>query len=144
ITVTALELRDFGPFKGRQRLELPKDGVTIVYGENGTGKTILLNAIRYALFGHVLGRGSTVQDLSGLANWESCAGRSPEFMVGLDLDSDGIKYRLTRRFGPDPRTNELGTAISLVKNGSPLGPDETLAELGRLLPETIARFFLFD
>lgn len=144
ITITALELRDFGPFKDRQRLEVARDGLTIVYGENGTGKTILLNAIRYALFGHVLGRGSTVQDLSGLANWEGCAGRPPEFMVVLELDSDGTRYRLTRRFGPDARTNELATAVSLVKNGSPLGPDEAAAELVRLIPETISRFFLFD
>src|SRR5262249_473750 len=35
-------------------------------------------------------------------------------------------------------------SISLVKNGSPLGPDETVAELVRLIPETISRFFLFD
>src|SRR2546425_12943454 len=54
ITVT-----DFGPFKGEQTIIFPGEpGLTIVYGENMRGKTSLLNAIRYAFFGKVIGRRS--------------------------------------------------------------------------------------
>ena len=54
-----LEVEGFGPFAERQTLNFPTTpGVTVVYGENMRGKTSLLNAIRYAFFGTVLGRGA--------------------------------------------------------------------------------------
>lgn len=45
-----LMINNFGPFKGVQELSFgDKDGVTIIWGDNGQGKTTLLNAFRYAL-----------------------------------------------------------------------------------------------
>ena len=58
LRLTGLRLNNFGPFKGEQFIEFPEDdGVTIVYGENMRGKTSLLNAIRFAFFGRVVGSG---------------------------------------------------------------------------------------
>ena len=69
--IKALHVEDFGPFKGRQSIDFPfEDGVCVVYGENMRGKTSLLNAIRFAFFGKVLGRGSKPASLHRVGNWE--------------------------------------------------------------------------
>lgn len=143
LRVDRLILENFGPYKGRQIIEFPSEGTTIVYGENGHGKTHLLNAIRYALFGEILGRHSEELDLGQTANWES---GTRSFLASLELTQDGMPYRLTRRFGPedsDP-SSPLVETLSLVRDGQPLGPEEARHELNQLLPKTIARFFLFD
>lgn len=143
LRVNRLVLENFGPYKGLQTIDFPGNGITIVYGENGHGKTHLLNGIRYALFGEMLGRHSEQLDLAQASNWES---GTRSFRASLELSQDGIDYRLTRRFAPldaDP-SSPLVESFALVRNEQPLGPEEALAELHQLLPKTIARFFLFD
>jgi len=142
ITFKSLSLEDFGPYYGRQGIELAPNGVTIVYGENGSGKTILLNAFRFALFGHLLGRRATASDLNLLVNTDAKAAGRDEFKVTLTFDSDGIPWELTRRYKMKEPSHE--PEVSLLKEGVPLGPNETKAEISRLIPETISRFFLFD
>ena len=47
----SLTVEDFGPYKNRQTIDFTSDdGVTIIWGIM-VGKTTLLNAFRYALFG---------------------------------------------------------------------------------------------
>ena len=43
---TGLVIENFGPFKGTQTVDfVDADGVTIIWGNNGRGKTTLLNLI---------------------------------------------------------------------------------------------------
>src|SRR5437879_1905991 len=100
LRINAITLTDFAPFKGEQRISFrPEPGVTLITGNNGRGKTWLLNAIRYALFGHVLGRTDGPRDLSRVANWETAReiGDST-FKVVLEFEQDGTQYKLTRSF----------------------------------------------
>ena len=67
-----LIVENFGPYKGTQEIDFTsKNGVTIIWGNNGLGKTTLLNVFRYALFGRVQGRGNKSHSLKQIANWES-------------------------------------------------------------------------
>ncbi|HLL46155.1 MAG TPA: AAA family ATPase, partial [Longimicrobiaceae bacterium] len=93
-----LEIEDFGPYKGIQEFRLSDaDGVMVVYGENRRGKTSLLNAIRFALLGQVVTRGSRPLQfqkvLNTVARAEGCSG----FRVALDFTFGGHAYALTRR-----------------------------------------------
>jgi DNA sulfur modification protein DndD len=149
--LTALHVKDFGPFKGHQTIKLsPQDGVTVVYGENMRGKTYLLNAIRFAFFGRILGRGAKPLPLSKVGNWEQAARGSFGFEVQLDFSDEEHKYRLTRschlRTGLSKPTIEDDYVVDyyLERDGHVLGPEQASAELNRILPEQIARFFLFD
>ncbi|MBX4967805.1 AAA family ATPase [Rhizobium binae] len=152
LRLTALHLDNFGPYKGRQTVTFPsEDGVTIIYGENMRGKTSLLNAIRFAFFGRILGRGRRDAALHLVGNWEEAKDRNVYgFDVRLDMTYDGIKYRLTRSFRPRPgiKTPEDDADYEqshfLERDGIPLGPHQTKTELERILPEQISRFFLFD
>lgn len=148
----SLELTDFGPYRSTQTFPFARQpGVELVWGENGRGKTTLLNALRYALFGLVLGRHSTVIDLTTVGNIDSGSGGGGcGFKTVLAFAHDGTDYVLTRAFSPlDPTRpavtrGDFRETLLLRKDGSVLGPDEGRRELTRLFPEQIARFFLFD
>lgn len=146
-----IELEDFGPFKGTQSLEFPdKDGVTIVFGENMRGKTTLLNAIRYALFGRILGRGSRQISPEKFINWESKEGGKFSFKITLYFEEGGSEYELVRQFSPKegigtPQSDaDYTEEVYLIKDDSVTGPEEREEELARILPQQVSRFFLFD
>jgi DNA sulfur modification protein DndD len=146
-----IKLEDFGPYKGRQSIEFPdQDGVTIVFGENMRGKTTLLNAIRYALFGKILGRGSREISPERFINWESKAEGKYSFNVTLYFEESGSEYELVRQFVPKDSVaipeedDDYTEEVYLIKDDSVTGPKERENELKRILPQQVARFFLFD
>ena len=149
--LTALHLENFGPFKGKQKVDIStKDGVTVVYGENMRGKTSLLNAIRFAFFGKVLGRGAKALALQKVGNWEEAALGRFGFQVQLEFRDENHVYKLTRSCHPRrgvtvPRSDDdYEIEYFLDRDGSVLGPKQAELEINRLLPEQISRFFLFD
>jgi DNA sulfur modification protein DndD len=150
LRIERLELQDFGPFKDRQVIEFPAEpGVVIVYGENMRGKTSVLNAIRFALFGKVLGRGRREGSLHQLGNWEKAAQGHYGFEVALQFSADDHDYRLARTSKPRPnivptRDDDYIHEWFLQRDGDVLGPDQARAEAERIMPEQISRFFLFD
>ena len=90
LRIRSISLTDFGPFKGDQHIEFPgDDGVSIVYGENMRGKTTLLNAIRFALFGKIISRGNTQAELHQIGNWETVKEKGKYgFKVVLDFEHE--------------------------------------------------------
>lgn len=146
-----IRLEDFGPYKGKQSIEFPDEpGVTIVFGENMRGKTSLLNAIRYALFGNVVGRGTREISLENLINWESRKEGNDSFKIVLEFETGADEYELTREFRPKSTVSEpegeddFTEETFLKRNGSVLGPDQREQEINEILPEQVSRFFLFD
>jgi DNA sulfur modification protein DndD len=152
LRLTGLRLNNFGPFKGEQSIDFPQeDGVTIIYGENMRGKTSLLNAIRFAFFGRILGRGRRDAALHKVGNWEEAAeNKVYGFEVGLDMTHAGARYRLVRTFKPRPGVTEPQDDSDYVqdyfleRDGVLLSRGQSKTEIERILPEQIARFFLFD
>ncbi len=151
LALRQLQLENFGPYKGQQTIDFPADGgVVIVYGENMRGKTTLLNAIRYALFGTVLTRREARLTFANIENWENAREGKHGFKVILSFSHDGAAYELTRecRVRRDVATPQSDSDYEqlcfLQRNGSALGPDDAKDELVRIMPESVSRFFLFD
>lgn len=144
LRLNSLEVVNFGPFKGHQKVEFnAQPGVSVFYGENMRGKTSLLNAIRFALFGSVLGRGRRDVAFENLMNLEARAEGERHFEVSLELSHARGAYRLTRTGKPGPGGDYV-TGLYLERGGQPLSPDQALHEIEQILPKDIARFFLFD
>ncbi|MCX5729629.1 MAG: AAA family ATPase, partial [Nitrospirae bacterium] len=145
-----LTLDNFGPFKGSQSIDFADDGVGIVYGENMRGKTTLLNAIRYALFGKAISRGETVIALHRIGNWETAAEGQFGFKVILEFDHDDQFYELTRECRPRQGVATPTASVDyqeeyyLKRGSNVLGVEEAKLELVRVMPESVSRFFLFD
>jgi DNA sulfur modification protein DndD len=151
LVLRKLEIEDFGPFKGKQVLEFPRnDGVSIIYGENMRGKTSLLNAIRFAFFGRVIGRGSQLAPLHTIGNWEQAAAGKYGFSVRLEFDHEGESYALTRRVRPrlgvvQPQSDQdYATEETVERGGVVLSKADADVAVKAILPEQISRFFLFD
>lgn len=144
--LVTMDLADFGLYRGTQRFEFTQEpGVELVWGENGRGKTTFLNALRWALFGVVLGRGSSRTDLATIGNRDDVDNSAVRpFKVVLTFTHEGHNYKLTRAYVQDASQTAFKTTVSLLKDGDVLGPDDRDRELASLLPEQIARFFLFD
>jgi DNA sulfur modification protein DndD len=148
LRLTALHLENFGPYKGKQSVEFPsEDGVTIIYGENMRGKTSLLNAIRFAFFGRILGRGRRDASLHLVGNWEEANDKNVYgFDVRLDMTYDDVKYRLTRTFRPRPGVGkptddgDYDRNYFLERDGIPLGPQQAI---GASFNHTASRCAIF-
>lgn len=146
-----MTLKNFGPYKGEQIIDFTdKSGVTIFWGNNGRGKTTLLNAFRYALFGVVQRRNGPLKNLSEMENSESAVEGHHGFSVVLEMTNDDDYYRLTRQLSlRDGVTSPTGEedyekSTFLSKNGALLSPDDREHELNMIMPEQVSRFFLFD
>lgn len=144
-------LKNFGPYKGTQTIDFTdKSGVTIFWGDNGRGKTTLLNAFRYALFGVVQRRSGPLRNLSEMENIEAAQEGEHGFSVTLEMSNDSDHYRLVRALKlRNGVTNPSGAmdyekSLFLLKNGSILSQDAMKHELNLIMPEQVSRFFLFD
>ena len=149
LTLHGIEVEGFGPFADRAVLTFPdKRGVTVVYGDNMRGKTSLMNAIRYAFFGEVQGRGGRTRGILPACNRDLVAAGKYGFTVGLSLRYEGADFDLMRQVTPKvavPQSDEdFTTTVSLRRGGVVLGPADRAALLRAMLPNDVARFFLFD
>ena len=149
LTLLGIEVEGFGPFADRAVFTFPDTkGVTVVYGDNMRGKTSLMNAIRYAFFGQVQGRGGRTRGILSACNRDLAASGEFGFTVGLSLRYEGVDFQLVRQVTPKvavPESDEdFTTTVFLRRGGNVLGPSERATLLRAMLPEDVARFFLFD
>lgn len=89
-----LEVAAFGPYPDRQSIdfdELGSDGVFLLYGDTGAGKTSLLDAIAYALYGSVPGARADAKRLRC-----DTADASVATVVTLELTVQGQRLRVQR------------------------------------------------
>ena len=85
-----MKLQNFGPYKGEQVIDFTdQSGVTIFWGNNGRGKTTLLNAFRYALFGVIERRNGELKHLSEMENQEAAKEGHHGNSVVLVMTNDG-------------------------------------------------------
>lgn len=96
----SVRFKCFGPYKEEMFVDfekLEKDGLFLICGETGSGKTTILDAICYALYGK--SSGGNRGDLSVMRC--KLAGPTDETVVEFIFETNGNRYRFVRslRFG---------------------------------------------
>ncbi|MBX3314554.1 MAG: SMC family ATPase [Actinobacteria bacterium] len=145
-----LEMEAIGPFGGSVEVdfdELAADGLFLIHGPTGAGKSSLLDGICLALYGRVPGaRGKARSDRSHFAAW----GVAPRAV--LDFDAQDGSYRVERTAAWEaPKARGTGTtpkpATAVLRRLDPgheaivaAKPTEVDAEVERLLGLTAAQF----
>ncbi|SFT84659.1 exonuclease SbcC [Actinopolyspora lacussalsi subsp. righensis] len=89
-----LELSAFGPFRDRQRIdfdELGADGLFLLHGDTGAGKTTVLDAVTFALYGQVPG----VRHQAKALRCDTAPPETPT-RVSLELTVQGCRMRVER------------------------------------------------
>ncbi len=148
---TSLTVEDFGPFKGSQTVDFTdENGVIITWGNNGRGKTKLLNAFRYALYGKFQNRRGANVELTKLSNIESHEDGKYGFKVVLRMTDETNHYELTRQYKlragvtKPARNDDYEQHVYLKRDGAILPVAEADHILHLIMPEQVSRFFLFD
>ena len=100
-----LELTAFGPYPGTVRIdfdELARDGLFLVHGPTGAGKTSLLDGMTYALYGGVAGTRRNDRLRSDHAD------PRVQTAVAFEFSLRGTDYRVTR-VPPHERAKRTGS-----------------------------------
>ena len=152
-----LTLENFGPYVGVQELIFPSNnGIIIIRAKNGRGKTTILNAMRFVLFGSIKKAGMQTVDLAEYLNIISKNSGIFHYKVMLNLELDGKSYELTRVLMPkagilNPTTmDEYLFPDPVIKETSNSGKQRVLPDsevknvLNQIMDEHVARFYLFD
>ncbi|MEU6096777.1 SMC family ATPase [Streptomyces sp. NPDC047079] len=109
-----LDITAFGPFGGTQSVDfdaLSTAGLFLLHGPTGAGKTSVLDAVCYALYGAVPGARQSGQGLT-LRSDHAAPGTCTE--IRLDLTVAGRRLEITRR-PPWERPKKRGTGTTTDK-----------------------------
>lgn len=109
-----LDITAFGPFGGAQSVdfdELSAAGLFLLHGPTGAGKTSVLDAVCYALYGTVPGARQSGQGLGLRSDHAEPATRTE---VRLDLTVAGRRLEITRQ-PPWERPKRRGTGTTVDK-----------------------------
>lgn len=146
LRIKLLRITNFGPYYGEHALHIPEDnGVSIIWGNNGFGKTSIMNAFRYVLWGKIYDRKRRIVSPSAFVNTNALA-ENGDMIVELHMIYDEDSYIVTRglkRMSGDGSVDHTNI-FHIKKNGSILPPQEKDILLESILPDKISRFYLFD
>ena len=141
----SIELVDFRPFYGSHDIKFstnPDKPITLFVGENGHGKTTIMNAIHWALTDKFTGAFSNPDDL---INKDALRENRRECSVKLEFeDTDGREIRIIRKKSENYKRSEL-SILEIAKTGEaqPVRGDASVY-LSRFFPKTLAQWFIFD
>ncbi|MFD0315601.1 AAA family ATPase [Streptomyces flavalbus] len=152
--IEEISLLNFRNYRGEQRLVFttaPDKNVTMVFGTNGGGKTTLLNACTWALFGELSLDFEEQETLINSEVWsEAKEGDQVPVSVTLLFEHDGKRHRVTRhRLGiKNGSEQNLGKVSFDVRVEEPGGawtrvPNPT-SRIEKILPSRLKWFFFIN
>lgn len=135
-----LLMYNFRQFHGKCEILFSTDSeknVTLVHGENGVGKTTILNAIHWALFekltGDFEGKDKLICEAALKEGAASCR-------VELEFEHEGRHYHVNRRLD---RSGATEFAVNEIENGNYIPIPLKKAFVNQVLPEDMAEYFFF-
>lgn len=88
-----------------------KDGITVIYGNNGSGKTSIIDAIFFCLYGKTIRTSGTLA--SGFLSLKDLINKdSNEAEVAVEFSIDGLDYSVNRKI------TSSGKTLSYIKLGN--------------------------
>jgi len=156
--ITTLELENYRPYRGIQPIDFstdPEKNFTVIEGVNGAGKTQLLNAITWCLYGKEEHFRSDKDKKRGILNdyVKSSLGNGQKTKVrvaikGKDTDDKPMQFERSVVFHKDHSGNlyeETPEFFCFKMIGKDMEPISSPAfMINRMLPEGVRNFFIFD
>ena len=154
--IEKLELDNFGPFYGQSEIQLGGDSrpIVVIHGDNMSGKTSILNAIRWCLYGIARDRLGNAMPTRKLINRDAYDEGQYRMSVRLHIctarDGKQSRYVLRRQKRarhPDREPlaeDQYEEYLDIDHDGNVVHASDFADIVAELLPEGIARFFLFD
>jgi DNA sulfur modification protein DndD len=155
--IERLVLENFRQFKNRQELvfsDLRDRNVSIVHAENGFGKTTLLKALLWALYGRdgLMGTDGKPDDFEkpdriiheGLAH-RAKDPNSVSATVQLTFKHDTDRYILTRQLTlAQQNLKQTTLSLEVMRDGQTFALDRPQQRIEAIVPDGIRRFLFFN
>lgn len=150
----SIDLENFRPYGGRQRLSFaqePGHNVTLVYGTNGGGKTTLLNAFTWALYGKLSSDLEQRERLLTNRIWQAArVGSQLVMSVTVEFEHEGYIYTARRHLTAEKQTTEQRlpkpqlTLYARGSDGISKELESAQGHIDKILPERLSRFFFVN
>ena len=160
----ALTMKNFRQFRGVQKIEFASEvgieskNVTVIFGENGRGKTSLFRAIMFCLYGEKrLSQDEDVEQkeihLVNLVELQKSEGSPVESYVELAFDHNEnhfiIRRNLLGMIDEGKRVEQVNqvSLVQITEDGNTKNikdPDKITTEINGILNKNVREYFLFD
>ncbi|MFE1148962.1 AAA family ATPase [Streptomyces albidoflavus] len=152
--IIEIELLNFRTYGGNQKAvftTFASKNVTLIYGTNGGGKTTLLNAFTWALYGKLSPDLEHPETLINLETWSAAsAGERLTVSVAVVFEHDGKTYRVLREQSAVKRglDQELGKVEFNVRVTGQDGVSHKIPNpsgaIEKILPSRLSGFFFIN
>ena len=140
--LTRLGLENFRQFYGKQDIEFSDDeekNITLIHGENGVGKTALLNAVMWCFFRKTTPKFEMPEKI--LCNQAEMEGNT-FVCVDVEFEHEGEEFRVFRSQG-GVITKEV-FKVQRIIDGNYVDLSGAKGILNTILPSDMADYFFFD
>ncbi len=139
-----IKLKDFRCYLGEVELEFstdPQRNITVIHGENGVGKTAMLNAIRWTFFDS-LTKGFKSPEM--LVNKEAVKEGREKCVVDIEFQEEGREFLIRRTYQKSVKRSRL-QLWEILENGT-FSPEKKHAEsfVNSIIPSEMAEYFFFQ
>ena len=138
-----IRLTDFRCFYGETFLRFSEDpdkNVTIIYAENGVGKTTLLNALLWCFYGETTARFEKREDI---LNYDARKAGRTVAVVEVLFEHNGKRY-IAKRFANINKNTGREFVVARIDDGSQITLDSPDTFINTVIPRDMASHFLFD
>ena len=154
--ILRLKIKNFRQFHGECDLEFLSDDtsrISVIHGENGSGKTSLLNAFKWVLYGKTDFDTGEQTILNELALSEIEPGEVAELSLELEFEHEGSVFTVHRRqefkrVGEALEAEPIGKSVPMLSWIDERGKYETAKNpanrINQLIPEEMHSYFFFN
>ena len=150
MVIKSIEIKNFRQFKDI-KLNFSTDSnknVSIITGNNGAGKTTLAEAFTWCLYGEISNTKNDVLNKDKILELKE--GYSTGIIVTIELEHDGVEYRITRnqtftknRNGRITEQKQTQSGYKKLINGTTMliQEDDVEVEVDKILPRNLSKYF---
>jgi len=147
VIIKRLKIHNFGPFHNTHEIILANDGngIHVIRGSNGQGKTSIQRAVLWCLYGQVYDRKGDEIPPTSLLNRTAFSDDIFDFFVGIYFNHDGQEWSIIRKMASAKGSNKkLSSSMRLQVRRDDDNLENGQNEILRLIPQDVSRFFFFD
>lgn len=147
IIIEKIEMLNFGPYYRNHEILFKNEGegIHLIRGGNGQGKTSIQRAILWALYGSVKDRRGDEIRLTSLLNHTARGKDLYQFTVQIHFNHEGQNWKIARSSKAKTHQDKQykkGMFLEVYKDGNIVPNPEN--EIQRILPSNVSRFYFFD